>query len=176
MKLIVTSCKAVLAFTLITGGAYPFVLWLSGQFLFSYQANGSLVYKNEKVIGSELLAQKTISNQQLHPRPSSSDYATVPSGGTNAYFTDSQLIKRIKQPSPLGEDVTQSASGLDPHLNLENALGQLERISQTRHWTPLQRKRAEEWIATHTQGGIICPAYINVFMFNLALENLDKPQ
>jgi K+-transporting ATPase ATPase C chain len=174
MKSFITSIKAVLAFTLITGVAYPLLVWASGRLFFSHQAGGSIVRKDEKVIGSSLLAQKTLRPEYLHPRPSSSDYATLPAAGSNAYWTEDALIKRLQQPCPPGEDLTQSASGLDPHLQPEAALLQLDRIGQARHWTAHERHQAEEWIATHTEGGTISPTYINVLMFNLMLDTSTR--
>jgi len=171
MKKFVTSLKAVLAFTLITGVAYPLLVWASGRIFFSHQAGGSLLRKDERVVGSALLAQKTTQPTFVHPRPSSSDYATLPASGSNAYWTEEALVKRLHGACPLGEDLTQSASGLDPHVSVEAALQQLNRVSEARHWSAAQRKTAEEWIASHTEGGIISPTYINVLMFNLMLEN-----
>ena len=122
IKEILTSVRAILVLTVITSVAYPLVITGVGQLAFPHQANGSLVKNGDVVIGSELLAQKFSQPTYFAPRPSSADYATVPSGASNQGYTSRKLADAVSErcgqwgaeaPADL---LTASGSGLDPDI------------------------------------------------------------
>src|SRR5450759_5216923 len=133
VSFIATVCLAVLLC-----GIYPAVVWLVAQGIFPAQANGSLVSVKGQVIGSSLLAQRFAGPGYFHPRPSAAGdgYDAVSSGGSNLGPTSQKLIAAVKEridayraennlaPGVLipADAVTASASGLDPHISVQNAL------------------------------------------------------
>lgn len=103
---------SVLAFTVITGGIFPAVVWGIGQVAFRHQANGSLVQSGDTVIGSELIGQAFTRPEYLHPRPSAagSGYDAAASGGTNLGPTSDKLINGVANDSSTEAD--ESFSGV----------------------------------------------------------------
>ncbi len=170
MRTLAHSLKAWLAFTLIAGLAFPLAVWLFGALFYPQKANGSLVLRDGQAVGSRLLAQKTTGDRYVHPRPSAGDYATTPSAASNAGWTDKALRQRLASLPHTPEDASQSASGLDPDITPESAAWQLQKVAKARGWSETSRKKAEEWIASNTQGGIISPPYVNVLQLNLAID------
>jgi K+-transporting ATPase ATPase C chain len=138
---------AVLAMLLC--GTYPLAVWALAQGLFPWQANGSLlVHKGGAVAGSALLAQDFNGPAYFHPRPSAAGkgYDAAGSGGSNLGPTSRKLVDTVKkriadyrlenglEPAiPIPADaVTASASGLDPHISVKNALLQARRVAKAR--------------------------------------------
>src|ERR1700720_4312463 len=123
MKTILQSIRVYLVITLLTGVIYPLTVTGVAQLLFPKQANGSRIIENGKLVGSDLIAQKFESPRYFWPRPSSADYATVPSGASNKGPTSVDLKKSIaERREKFGADaavdlLTASASGLDPHIS-----------------------------------------------------------
>ena len=175
MKTFLQSFRLLVVLTVLLGGLYPALVWALGQGLFARQANGSLVTDaSGRVVGSALLAQKTEDARYFHPRPSAADYATVASGASSLPWTSAKLRDRIHAADAAGLPAalaTTSGSGLDPHLPMEAALAQLDRVAAARGWDGAVRARAEAWIAAHREGGSIGPAYVNVLRLNLALDS-----
>jgi potassium-transporting ATPase KdpC subunit len=163
----------LIATTLLLGAAYPLAVWGVGQLFFRHEAEGSLVSRNGQVVGSTLLAQKTEDQRLFWPRPSACDYGTVASGASNQSWSSAALLSRIEASPFTDERATMSGSGLDPHLTPEAVLAQMDRVSAARGWNTTQCNRVAAWIATHTEGGIISPRYVNVLELNLALEKLE---
>ena len=150
MKDLVAELRASIAVTLLLAvlccGIYPAVVWAVGQGLFSHKANGSLVRVDGKVAGSSLLAQGFAGPSYFHPRPSAAGkgYDAASSSGTNLGPTSKKLIEDVKQrvadyraengfssDTPVPADaVTSSASGLDPHISVRNALLQAARVAK----------------------------------------------
>ena len=140
ISVIATVCLAVLLC-----GVYPAVVWLVAQGIFPEQANGSLVSVKGQVRGSSLLAQRFTGAGYFHPRPSAAGdgYDAVNSGGSNLGPTSQKLIDAVKEritayraenklaPEVLipADAVTASASGLDPHISVKNALLQVNRVA-----------------------------------------------
>src|SRR5450631_748678 len=138
LKELWTSIAATVVLCVVVSGLYPVVIWGVGQLLFPHQANGSLIENNGQIVGSELLAQGFSGPRYFHPRPSAAGtgYDATSSGGTNLGPTSQKLNDSIKlavdayrKQNNLPADalvpadaVTSSASGLDPHVSVENAL------------------------------------------------------
>jgi K+-transporting ATPase ATPase C chain len=181
ISLIATLCLAVLLC-----GIYPVVVWGIAQGLFPSQANGSLVSVKGQVIGSSLLAQNFTGAGYFHPRPSAAGdgYDAVSSGGSNLGPTSQKLIDAVKErvaayraenklaPEVLipADAVTASASGLDPHISLKNAMLQASRVAKARG---IGEEALRKMIVSHTEGrdlGIFGEPRVNVLMLNLDMN------
>ncbi|MCK9616436.1 MAG: potassium-transporting ATPase subunit KdpC [Lentimicrobiaceae bacterium] len=179
--------KMLLAFTILTGILYPLMITGLAQLIFPHQANGSLVKKDGRLLGSELIGQKTDSSIYFWPRPSATDYNTLPSGGSNLGPTSEKLknlAEKRRKAFVFGnnlrtntvvpaEMVFASASGLDPHISPRAALLQMDRIAAARSFSKQQKRQLEELILKKTelpQFSLLGEARVNVFMLNLALD------
>jgi K+-transporting ATPase ATPase C chain len=187
----------IVLMTLLTGIAYPFAITGMAQLLFPWQANGSLIERDGKVVGSAVIGQNFASARYFHGRPSATTdtdpndatktipapYNAANSGGSNLGPTSKALIDRVKadseqlaaenpgQPVPV-DLVTTSASGLDPDITPAAALFQVPRIAKERH---LPEERVRQLVADNTAGralGIIGEPHVNVLQLNLALDDL----
>jgi len=190
MKDLVAELRASIAATLLLAvlccGIYPAVVWAVGQGLFSHKANGSLVQVDGKVTGSSLLAQGFTSPDYFHPRPSAAGqgYGAASSSGTNLGPTSKKLIEDVKQrvvdyrtENGLPPDarvpvdaVTSSASGLDPHISVRNALLQAARVAKARG---IGEKDILAKVEAHTEGrtlGFLGEPRVNVLTLNLSLD------
>ena len=188
LKELWTSIVATIVLCVLVSGLYPVFIWGIGQVLFSHQANGSLVESNGQIVGSELLAQGFSGAKYFHPRPSAAGtgYDPLNSGGSNLGPTSQKLIDGIKakvaqyrQENGLTGDavvpadaVTASASGLDPHISLQNAQLQLGRVAKERGLSE-DAVRGEVTKATDNPlFGIGGEPGVNVLKLNLALDSL----
>ena len=185
----------IVLMTVLTGLAYPLFMTGLAQVLFPSQAAGSLIEKDGKVIGSELIGQNFTDEKYFHGRPSATtdtdpndSTKTVPapynagnSGGSNLGPTSKALNDRVKEdvdklktenPSasvPI-DLVTTSGSGLDPDISPEAALFQVPRVAKARNM-PEDRVRA--LVTENTKGrlaGLIGEPRVNVLALNLALD------
>jgi potassium-transporting ATPase KdpC subunit len=169
----------------ITGVLYPGVVTAVAQLLFPRQANGSLVDRGGRVVGSALIAQSFASDAYFHPRPSAVDYDGAGSGGTNRGPTDRGLADTLVAgsvaeagsvdgvaPGAVPSDrATRSGSGLDPHISPANALQQVPRVARTRRASP---DRVGRIVQRHVEGrllGLIGEPRVNVLRLNLALDD-----
>jgi len=182
----------IVLMTALTGIAYPLAMTGLAQLLFPHQAGGSLIERNGKIIGSELIGQNFTDAKYFHGRPSATTDATdttksVPynagnSGGSNAGPTSKVLIDRVKgdvealkkeNSAPVPVDlVTTSGSGLDPDITPAGAEFQVPRVAAARKM-PAEQLRS--LIAQHTEGrflGILGEPRVNVLKLNLALDAL----
>ena len=185
----------VIALTLITGVAYPFAITGIAELIFPDKAQGSLVERDGKVVGSALIGQEFKSAGYFHGRPSATtapdpndSTKTVPapynaanSGGSNLGPTNKSLIERIrsdveklKQENPSaevpGDLVTTSGSGLDPDISPEAALFQVPRVAKARN---LPENRVRQLVAEHMSDrliGVFGESRVNVLELNLALD------
>jgi potassium-transporting ATPase KdpC subunit len=146
MKLLWQSIMLTIVFTVMTGVIYPLVITGISQVAFHDQANGSLLMRDGKVVGSELLAQQFTGDKYFWPRPSFGSYATVPSGASNLGPTSQALQSnvtanatafrtgnKLAADAPVPADmVFTSASGLDPHISPEAARLQVARVAAAR--------------------------------------------
>jgi potassium-transporting ATPase KdpC subunit len=187
----------LLALTLITGLVYPLAMTGIARVIFPYQAQGSLIERDGKVVGSELIGQAFESEKYFHGRPSATTapdpndatktvpapYNAANSGGSNLGPSNKALIDRVQgdmdklkqensAASVPADLVTTSASGLDPHISPEAALFQAPRIAKARN---LPEDRIRQLVADHTEGrflGLLGEPRVNVLLLNLALDQL----
>jgi potassium-transporting ATPase KdpC subunit len=181
---------ATLSLAVILCGAYPLLVWGLGQGLFPAKANGSLEWREGKTVGSNLIAQRFNDPKYFHPRPSSAGqgYDPLNSGGSNLGPTSKKLMDMIRRrvityrnenqlPSDTlipADAVTASASGLDPHISLENALLQAPRVARVRGWS---KEAVGKEIDHQTEGrdfGILGEPRVNVLLLNLALDRITR--
>jgi len=191
MKNVITqlriSLMATLSLAAILCGIYPLTVWVLSQGLFPANANGSLVVRNEKILGSSLISQGFTAPKYFHPRPSAAGhgYDATRSGGSNLGPLSKKLVETVRQrvdeyksennPRPDAlvpiDAVTASASGLDPHISVKNALIQAPRVAKARG---LSEDLVLKQIKLHTEGrdlGILGEPRVNVLMLNLALDS-----
>lgn len=187
-KQINTALRLLLIFTVITGIIYPILITGVSRIFFYDKAQGSLVLKDGKIVGSSLIGQANDSAAYFWPRPSAVNYQTLPSGASNYGWTDKRLKEQVnerKQSFIKGNmlsDTTEvpsemlfaSASGIDPDISPHAALLQVERVSKARNFNAAQKEELIRLIAKMTekrQFSIFGEERINVFLLNL---NLDK--
>jgi K+-transporting ATPase ATPase C chain len=179
---LLTSLRMTLVLVILTCGVYPLVVFAIGQLAFRHQANGSMIERNGRVIGSELIGQSFTSDRFFHGRPSSSDYDGTASGGTNLGPTSKKLRDSIAsavksfdvQTNVPADAVTASGSGLDPHISPANADAQAARVARA-NAIPVEQIRV--LIVRTTEGrflGIYGEPRVNVLRLNLALAELKR--
>jgi len=189
----------LLALTLITGVAYPFAMTGIAGVLFPRQAQGSLIERDGKVVGSALIGQEFKDDKYFHGRPSATtapdpndSSKTVPapynaanSGGSNLGPTSKALADRVKDDvaklkaenpnSPVPVDlVTTSASGLDPEISPEAALFQVPRVAKARS---MPEEKVRELVGQNTKtrfAALLGEPRVNVLELNLALDAAAK--
>ena len=178
MKTILQSLRIYIILTLLTGILYPLAMTGVVQSLFPRQANGSRIVENGKLVGSDLLVQKFESPRYFWPRPSSADYATVPSGASNKGPTSADLKKSIdERRGKVGKDapvdlLTASGSGLDPHISPEAARLQLARVAAARNMSIQKVTTLVDQAIEPPQLGFLGEPRVNVLKLNLALDQL----
>ncbi len=178
MKTILQSLRIYLILTLLTGILYPLAMTGVAQLLFPKQANGSRIVENGKLIGSDLLVQKFESPRYFWPRPSSADYATVPSGASNKGPTSADLKKSIdERRAKIGSAapvdlLTASGSGLDPHISPEATRLQISRVAAARNLSVQQIAKIVDQAIEAPQLGFLGEPRVNVLKLNLALDQL----
>ncbi len=189
MKLVRPAISLFVLLTLVTGVVYPLLVTGIGQAAFSQQANGNLIERNGKVVGSTLIGQPFTEAKYFWGRPSATGpmpYNAASSSGSNLGPTNPALIDAIKpriealkaaDPASTAlvpvDLVTASASGLDPHISAAAAYYQLERVAKARN-LPVARVRALlESRLESPLFGFIGAAQVNVLELNLALNALQ---
>jgi K+-transporting ATPase ATPase C chain len=177
---------ATLALAVVCCGLYPLIVFGIGQLLFPDKANGSLIVDAGGIRGSRLIGQPFTADKYFHPRPSSAGngYDPTSSGGSNLGPTSQKLRDAVAQNvadyrtqnglatnAPVPADaVTGSASGLDPHISLENARLQADRVAKARS---LSIEKVRELIQQNTDPadlGFLGDPGVNVLRLNLALD------
>jgi K+-transporting ATPase ATPase C chain len=185
----------IIAFTIIAGLVYPFVMTGIAGVIFPYQAQGSLIEQDGKVVGSALIGQELTSDKYFRGRPSATvgpdpndptkttsvPYNAANSGGSNLGPTSKVLIERVqgeveklKRENPSAQVptdlVTTSGSGLDPHISPAAALFQVPRVAKARN---MPEDRVRQLVDEHVEGrtlGFLGEPRVNVLALNLALD------
>ena len=183
-KNLLTAVLMTIVTTLLLGVAYPLAVTGLAQVLFPDKANGQLIERGGKIVGSRIIGQTFSSPGYFRSRPSAagSGYDAANSAGTNLGPTNKKLIDAVKaaveaarkeNPSaPVPVDlVTSSASGLDPHISPAAALFQLPRVARERGVPETEIRRL---VDAHTEGrqfGFLGEPVVNVFELNLVLDD-----
>jgi K+-transporting ATPase ATPase C chain len=186
-KQLLPGLRMTIVMTVLTGVIYPGVVTGICQIIFPKQANGSLIEKNGRTIGSELIGQNFSRPEYFQPRPSAAGndgYDATASGGSNLGPTNQKLIDRVKasvekfrkeNPDYTGaipaDLVTASGSGLDPHLSPASAEAQISRVAKARGAGDDQIRQL---VSQSTEGrdlGFLGEPRVNVLRLNLALDD-----
>jgi K+-transporting ATPase ATPase C chain len=183
--------KFLLIMTILTGIIYPLLMTGLAQLSFPSKANGSLIMKDGKIIGSELIGQKFDSTIYFWSRPSAIDYNPIPSGASNLGLTSDKLKKQVAERRILfatlnsitdtttipKEMIFASASGLDPHISQKAALLQVDRIAKARNFNTIQKQNLVQSVKDLTetlQFLVLGEERVNVLVLNLELNKLDQ--
>jgi K+-transporting ATPase ATPase C chain len=184
MNMVLQSIRMLVVMTVITGVAYPLLVTGIAQVAFKDKANGSLLFKENKVIGSSLIGQPFSDPRYFWGRPSATSpmpYNGAASSGSNQGPTNPALKEaiegRIKDhggATPIPVDlVTASGSGLDPHISPAAAEYQIARVAKARK---IDEEKLQALVQQHTQGrqlGFLGEPTVNVLRLNLALDTLE---
>lgn len=180
------SAAMTCALAVILCGAYPTAVFVVAQSVFPVKANGSIVYQDGIAVGSRLVGQEFRDARYFHPRPSEagSGYDGNASSGSNLGPTAGELVKSVderilkyREENDLDMDtavpadaVMASASGLDPHISLENAMIQAVRVARVRGW---DSDRMGRLVKKNTEGrrfGLLGEPRVNVLLLNITLD------
>jgi len=187
---LITALVLFLMLTALTGAVYPVLVTSVGQLLFREQANGSLIVREGKPLGSALIGQPFSDPKYFWSRPSATGpqpYNGLGSSGSNQGPTNPALFDAVKDrlaalreadpgnTRPVPQDlVTASASGLDPHISVAAAEYQLARVARVRG---IDEGKLRALLAQHTQGrqfGVLGQPRVDVLQLNLALDALAR--
>ena len=191
MKSLQTSLRIFLFFTILTGVIYPMIVTGVGQVLFHDKANGSILKKDGKAIGSLLIGQQFEPVKYFSSRPSATNYQTLPSGASNYGITNKKLFNLVterksqflavnqldEQTIVPSEMLFASGSGIDPHISPKAALLQVDRIVKSRQFDYNQKQLLLQSISELTQLPqflILGDQRINVLLLNLKLDEINK--
>ena len=191
MNTIIKTIKiSIILLILVSAGqvAYTYFVTAVAQITMPDKANGSLLYVDGKVVGSELIGQSFTSPGYFHGRPSALDYEGDESAGSNlgptsAKLTEkvSQRVEQVRRENGLAEDapvpadlVLTSASGLDPHISVESAMLQVARVATARGLPEPAVKALVDRHIEPPQFGILGQEKVNVLKLNLALDELTR--
>ena len=189
MKTFGIALKIFLVFTILTGVIYPLLVTGIAQVVFPHQANGSLILKDNKIIGSELIGQLSDSTIYFTSRPSAIGNNPLPSGGSNYGLTSAKLKAQVterknkfivfnqldKNAEVPSEMLFASASGLDPHISPEAARLQINRIVKARNLSLVQKQKLKalvEEMSEAPQLAFLGESRVNVLLLNIALDNM----
>ena len=187
----------IVLFTALTGLAYPLAITGIAQLAMSNKANGGVIERDGKIVGSSLIGQNFVSDRYFHGRPSATSapdpadstktvdapYNAANSGGSNLGPTSQKLVDRVngaieaefaagRVDIVAADAVTTSASGLDPHISPQFAQAQVPAVAKARG---LKESRVRALVEEHTEqrfAGLIGEPRVNVLLLNLALDEL----
>jgi len=189
MKTLIISLKIFLFFTVLTGIIYPLLVTVIAQIAFPAKANGSLIIKDNKLIGSELIGQQFDRAIYFTARPSSISYNPLPSGGSNYGLTNAKLKELVNQRKQQfivfnqldsntiipSEMLFASASGLDPHVSVKAALLQINRITKARNFNTTQKQKLVQCVKDQTENPhffYFGEQRVNVLLLNLEIDKI----
>lgn len=190
-KIILQSLSIFFVMTVLTGVIYPLFITLIGQAVFPNQSNGSLIVKDGKVIGSELIGQNFDDSIYFQPRPSAINYNLVPSGASNLGLSSTLLKEQVndrklkfRKNNFLNDSVRipsemlfASGSGVDPHISIEAAKLQINRIIKSRNLNTDKSKllyNLVDSLSEYPQFGVLGNQVVNVLSLNLKLDEESK--
>jgi len=190
-KLIYKSTVVTLLLTGLLCGVYPLIVFGVGQLLFPHQAEGSLITREGKVVGSRLIGQSFSKPEYFHGRPSAAGekgYDAANSAGSNLGPTNQKLNKAIEanvaavlkenpglKPGQVPVDlVTASGSGLDPHLSVAAASVQISRVATARKLSPAAVEALVEKNTEPRRFGFLGEPVVNLLSLNLALDEATE--
>ena len=179
------STRLVIVMLILCGLLFPLTVTAVGQIIFPHQANGSLITKHGKVVGSELIGQQWESRKYFHGRISAVNYnmnnqevnsnGGPASGGSNFGNSNPKLKQRVKEmiqqegKARSVDAVTASASGLDPDITVKNAEQQAQRIAKARD---IDVSKVNHVIVENKKSLPMADDYVNVLKMNIALDKL----
>lgn len=186
MKSVIRSLIVLVSFTVLLCGIYPAVVTGLGNVFFPHETQGSLIEKDGKVIGSELIGQAFTKAQYFQGRVSAAGngYDAANSSGSNLGPTSKKLmdrvkadVERIKKENPTLKDgevptelITASGSGLDPHISPRAAEVQLARVAANRKVSEAEIKKIVDRFTERPELGVLGDATVNVLLVNLELD------
>lgn len=188
---LLTAIRTTLVLWVLTAILYPVLILVIGQGIFPFQANGSLIKNPQgEIVGSALIGQNFTSNRYFISRPSSVDYSPVKdglatgiSGGSNLAPSNPDLLKKVTERIdqlqsnniiPTADLVYSSGSGLDPHISIQAAKAQIQRVAKARSLNPNQVEILVNKNTEHRFLGIFGEPGVNVLKVNLDLDNLSN--
>jgi len=189
MKTLIISLKVFLFFTFLTGILYPLFITGLAQIFFPEQANGSLIYRENQPVGSQLIGQQFDGSLYFTSRPSAISYNPLPSGASNYGLTNHKLKDLVNERKKQfiafnqldsltevpSEMLFASASGLDPHISLRAAILQVDRIAKARNFNDTQKEKLMQCVNVRTEAPqFLClgEQRINVFLLNLDIDKI----
>jgi potassium-transporting ATPase KdpC subunit len=189
MRSFKTALKIFLLLTIITGIGYPLLITGMVNILYPSEANGSIIHRDGKAVGSELIGQRFDTSIYFSSRPSTIGYNPLPSGGSNYGPTNAKLKQQVEDRHQIfitmnhlksstiipSEMLFASGSGLDPHISVRAAQLQIQRIAEARHFNAAQTKVLEDLVWEHTESPqfkILGKGRINVLLLNLDLDRI----
>lgn len=197
LRLLRQAVLILVLLTLITGVLYPLLVTGIAQLVFPRQANGSLIVRSGKAVGSDLIGQPFSDPKYFWPRPSATNsiqdanisqpYNAANSAGSNLGPLNPALAREVRsrvaglrsndpasRPSVPVDLVTASASGLDPDISPAAAAYQVPRVAKARH---MDEAKLRQLVAEHTKGrqlGLLGEPRVNVLELNLALDEAQR--
>lgn len=187
MKKIGNNMRMFLWMTLLTGIIYPLLITSVAQLTMKHKVDGDFVISKDRIIGATLIGQKFQSDKYFWGRPSAIDYNPLPSGGSNlgpisavlkraveerkTQLAQSHGVEPAKIPSEL---LFASGSGLDPHISIEAAYFQIERVAKARSLEQKEVKKLMDSLLIRRSLGFLGEPYFNVLMLNKALDEMTQ--
>ncbi len=179
---LIQRCTVAIVFLgVVVGIIYPVAVTLVAKVIFPARARGRLVMRNQAVVGSELVGQKFESPIYFHGRLSATDYHILGAGSKSLGINSKDLtdriakdVARIRREENISSAVpldlvTESGSGLDPHVSLEGILLQVSRVSRSRH---VPEDKLQTLVHSHAETDVFgSGARVNVLRLNIALDN-----